>query len=128
MKILLDTCTFLWVITNDPTLSTHAKSLFIAPENEIYLSSISTWEILVKNQLGKLPLPAPAGTFIQEQRRLHRIEPMPLAEDAVMQLPKLPHLHNDPFDRMLVCQAISNGLAILTPDLKISQYPVQTVW
>lgn len=118
MKILLDTGAFLWGITNDPLLSARAKSLFVAPENEIYLSSISAWEMLVKSQLGKLPLPAPAGTFIQEQRQLHRIESMPLAEDA----------HSDPFNRMLVCQAISNGLVILTPDLKVSQYPVQTVW
>ena len=128
MKILLDTCTFLWIISGSSELSKNAKSLFASSENEIFLSCISTWEILIKNQLGKLPLPEPAGKFINEQRALHRIESLTLQEDAVLQLLRLPPHHNDPFDKMLICQAITHGLTLLTPDTHISQYPVPTVW
>lgn len=128
MKLLLDTCTFLWIIKGSEELSDKAKMLFSQSENEIYLSAISFWEMIVKNQLGKLPLPKFPEKFIQEQRVLHRIESLPLEESSIAQLPKLPLLHQDPFDRMLICQAIANGLTILTPDKHIMQYPVSYTW
>jgi len=128
MKLLLDTCTFLWVIKDAAELSDTAKVLFSDPENEIYLSSISMWEILVKYQLGRLPLPQQPEQFLIEQRKLHRIEPLPLQEEAIMQLIRLPEYHKDPFDRMLICQAITHKLAILTPDQTIKQYPIHTIW
>lgn len=120
MKILLDTCAFLWLTTNDPCLSQKAKQAFQNTENSIYLSSVSVWEMLVKHQLGKLPLPTDA-----EQ---HFIEYLPLSESAVFQLNKLPNFHRDPFDKMLVCQALSENLTILTSDSMITQYPAATLW
>lgn len=128
MKLLLDTCTFLWIIKGSDELSNTAKILFSQPENEVFLSAISFWEVIVKNQLGKLPLPKFPEKFIQEQRKLHRIESLPLDESSIAQLPKLPLLHQDPFDRMLICQAITHGLTILTPDKHILQYPVSCAW
>ena len=128
MKCLLDTCTFLWLITDDPALSNKARDLFTDPDNEAYLSTISAWEIEVKFGLGKLPLPQAPERFIIEQRQRHGITTLPLEEHAVFYLSRLPSLHRDPFDRMLICQAIHHELTLLTPDPLITQYAVKTAW
>ncbi|MEJ2079800.1 MAG: type II toxin-antitoxin system VapC family toxin [Acidobacteriota bacterium] len=128
MRLLLDTCTFLWIILGADALSKRARELHEDPSNEVYLSSVSAWEISVKFALGRLPLPEDPDRFIPEQRRLHGIDPLPLDETAALQLPRLPDLHRDPFDRMLVCQSIVEGLTLLTPDRAIIQYPVRTIW
>jgi PIN domain nuclease of toxin-antitoxin system len=128
MKMLLDTCAFLWIATDDEQLSEIARQIFKNPKNEIFLSSVSVWEIIVKNGIGKLPLPSPAEEFIELQRLKHEIETLPLTEKAVFHLTKLPQHHKDPFDRMLICQAIEHDMTILTSDGLIVQYPVKTVW
>lgn len=128
MKILLDTCTFLWIITDDPRLSPHARNLFVDPENQVYLSAASTWEIAVKYILGKLLLPAPPQNYVPLKRKAHGVDSLPLDEEATLYLTKLPGLHKDPFDRMLICQAIVAGMVILTPDELITQYPLRSVW
>lgn len=128
MKVLLDTCTFLWIISDDKILSPASREMFSDPSHEIYLSAISVWEILVKNALGKIQLPTPVEQFIPYQRERHGIGTLPLEEAATGHLPKLPTLHKDPFDRMLICQAIQHELTILTPDPLITQYAVRTAW
>ena len=128
MKILLDTCTFLWIITDNPKLSLQAKKLFIDPYNEVYLSVASTWEIAVKYTLGKLQLPKSPEKYIPSKRKQHDIDSLPLNEEATLYLTKLPDLHKDPFDRILICQAIVAGLSILTPDELIAQYPLRSIW
>ena len=128
MRVLLDTAAFLWAVSDDPEFSQEAREVFTDPGNEIYLSSVSAWEIAVKHALGKLPLPEPPGRFVPLQRKQHGIDPLQLDEDAALHLSRLPLLHRDPFDRMLVCQAIVNHLTILTPDELIQQYPVPTIW
>jgi PIN domain nuclease of toxin-antitoxin system len=128
MRLLLDTATFLWVTLGAPQLSANARRLVSDPDNEVYLSAASVWEIVVKHALGRLPLPSPPHEFIPSQRQQHEIEPLPLDEASVLQLGKLPDHHHDPFDRMLVCQAIAHGLTLVTPDRLIMQYPVQTSW
>ncbi len=128
MRILLDTVTFLWVVTDAPDLSDDARELFVDPGNEIYRSSVSTWEIVIKHSLGKLPLPEPPIRFVPAQRKQHSIDVLPLDEEATLHLTRLPALHRDPFDRMLVCQAIVHHLVILTPDELINQYSARTMW
>lgn len=128
MKLLLDTCTFLWLITDDPALSSKARDLFTDPVNEAYLSTVSVWEIAVKFGLGKLPLPQAPERFLPEQRERHGVATLPLEEPVVFYLSRLPSLHRDPFDRMLVCQAIHHELTLLTPDPLITQYAVKTAW
>ncbi len=127
MKVLLDTCAFLWITTDDPQLSETARQIFKNPNNEIFLSSVSAWEI-IKNSIGKLPLPSLAEEFISSQRLKHEIDTLPLTEKAVFHLNKLPNHHKDPLDRTLICQAIEHDLTILTSDSLIVQYPVNTVW
>jgi PIN domain nuclease of toxin-antitoxin system len=128
VRILLDTCTFLWIAGESKELTPASLRLFSDPANEVYLSSVSAWEIVIKHRLGKLPLPSPPREFVIGNREAHGIDPLPLDEESVLQLPRVPELHRDPFDRMLVCQAIAHSLTILTPDELITQYPVRTAW
>jgi len=128
VRILLDTVTFLWAVSDAPELSDNAREAFMDPDNEVYLSSVSAWEIAIKHSLGKLPLPEPPAKFVPAQRKKHGIDPLSLDEEAALHLSRLPELHKDPFDRMLVCQAVVQHLTILTPDDLINQYPVRTIW
>ena len=127
MKVLLDTHIFLWFISGDTRLSTDVRNAIRAPDNEIYLSSVSVWETIVKYQLGKLPLPEHPGTYLPKQRNLHQITSLALDESSVAQLTNLPPLHRDPFDRMLICQALQNGLTIATVDAAIRAYLVSVM-
>lgn len=128
MKLLLDTCTFLWLTIGSPEISKTCTELFQDPANEVFLSAVSSWEISVKHALGKLSLPEPPRAFIPSRRKVYQISALPLREDEVLQTGNLPRLHADPFDRMLICQSIVRGMAILTPDPLISQYPVRVIW
>jgi len=128
MKLLLDTCTFLWIVAGASELSDRAAELFSDPDNEVYFSAVSAWEIAVKHALGRLPLPDAPERFVPLQRRKHEIEALPLDEESTLHVGRLPALHKDPFDRMLVCQAIIHGLAVLGPDPLIAQYPIRTLW
>lgn len=128
MKLLLDTCTFLWIAAGDRALSDAARKAFQDPDNEVYLSVVSAWEIVVKHVLGRLPLPGPPESYVPQLRQSHGIEALPLDETAALHLARLPELHRDPFDRMLACQAIVGGLVVLTPDESLLQYPVQCLW
>ncbi|WNZ23108.1 type II toxin-antitoxin system VapC family toxin [Leptolyngbya sp. NK1-12] len=127
MRILLDTHIFLWFISGDTQLSTDVRDAMRDPDNEVYLSSVSVWEAIVKYQLGKLPLPEPPETYLPRQRNLHQIASLALDESSVIQLAKLPPLHRDPFDRMLICQALQNGLTIATVDAAVRAYSVSVL-
>ena len=128
MKLLLDTCTFIWLATGDPALSVAAQVVFEDEENDAFLSAVSAWEIAVKNLLGGLRLSEPPERFVPKYRSVHKIESLSLNEEMALQVRTLPRVHRDPFDRMLVCQAIAEGMTILTPDEMIRKYPVKTFW
>ena len=128
MNRLLDTCTFLWLIAGDPRLSTASAQVIADPANGCFLSAASAWEIAVKFLAGKLPLPRSPDLLIPVERSLHRLDPLDLTEADGLRVSNLPLLHKDPFDRMLICQALDRGLTILTPDADIRQYAVPTLW
>lgn len=128
MKLLLDTCPFLWIATGSTELSKRAALLFRDPANGVFLSAASAWEIAIKHSIGRLPLPVPAAEYIADLRERHGIASLPISEEEVMYLPRLPKLHRDPFDRMLACQAVGNGMAVLTPDPLLRRYPIHTIW
>ena len=128
MNLLLDTCTFLWSIAGGGDISEPARTALADPSNDVYLSSVSAWEIIVKHALGRLPLPEPPERYVPSQRIARGIEPLALDEEAALHLSRLPPLHRDPFDRMLVCQALIGALTIVTPDADIARYPVRTLW
>ena len=128
MRVLLDTCTFLWLVSGSERLSEEASRLIIHPDNDVLLSATSAWEITVKHGLGRLALPDDPARYIPKLRRAHFVDSLPLDEESTLHIGKLPALHRDPFDRALVCQAIVHGLVLLTPDEAITQYPVRTRW
>ena len=128
MRLLLDTVTFLWLVGEPDALSIRAREAIVDPGNEVLLSAVSTWEIGIKHALGRLPLPEPVDRFVPTERERHGVDSLPLDEESTLQLTKLPALHRDPFDRMLICQAIARGLVIVTPDRDVRRYPLRTLW
>ena len=124
MRLLLDTHVFLWYISADPLLPVAFRDAIRDPANEVYLSVASVWEAVIKYALGKLPLPeAPAG-YLPAQREAHRIATLPVEEAALAHLAGLPPLHRDPFDRILIGQALQHGLTLVTVDDAVRAYPV----
>lgn len=128
MRLLLDTCTFLWFIARDARLPQSLVEKIGSPDNEVFLSAISLWEASVKQKLGKIVLPEDAGEYLPKQRQRHQIESLALDEDSVTHLKRLPELHRDPFDRILICQALEKAFTLVTPDEAIRQYPIKTLW
>jgi PIN domain nuclease of toxin-antitoxin system len=124
MELLLDTHVFLWFISGDKRLSGAMRDSIRNSNNEVYLSVVSLWEAVIKYQLGRLPLPQPPDSYLPTQRQRHQIASLPLDEASVSQLAHLPQIHRDPFDRMLICQALEHGLTIVTVDDAIYEYPV----
>jgi len=128
MRLLLDTATFIWTAEGHTKLSVAARSLIADASNELFLSAASAWEIAIKHELGRLDLRMPPDEYVWQQRQLHRIESLSIDEAAALQSAKLPNVHRDPFDRILISQAILGGMAIVTPDRLIRMYPIRTVW
>lgn len=128
MKLLLDTCTFLWLAADDAQLSPAAREACRDPGNEVYLSSLSAWEIAIKHRLGRLPLPEPPSRYVASRRAWLCVEPLAFDDAAATHDALLPPHHRDPFDRGLVSQAILHGLRIVTPDPAIARYPAPTLW
>ncbi|MBU1345250.1 MAG: type II toxin-antitoxin system VapC family toxin [Proteobacteria bacterium] len=124
MKLLLDTHIFLWFISGDKRLPKGMRESICDLNNEVYLSVVSLWEAIVKYQLGKLLLPQPPNTYLPIQRQKHQIVILSLDEASVSQLANLPKIHRDPFDRMLICQAIEHNLTIVTVDKALCAYSV----
>jgi len=127
-RFLLDTCTFLWLAMDAPQLSATARSHCRDPENEVFLSALSAWEIAVKHRLGRLLLPEPPQRYVASRREWLELEPLVFDEAAAAHDALLPAHHRDPFDRGLVSQAILNGLTIVTPDAQIARYPAPVLW
>lgn len=128
MRLLLDTCTFLWFQADSPYLSPVARALILDPANEVYLSAVSVWEIARKYAQGRISLPSHPSTLIPAVRNDSGIESLSLTESDALAAEKLQLLHKDPFDRMLIAQALMGGLVIVTPDRAFEPYPVRVIW
>ena len=128
MRGLLDTHALLWWVTNHPQLSALVRDIIADADHTLYLSVVSGWEIIIKCNTGKLPLPEPPTQFIQSGLRANRFESLPIFLPHVLQIDNLPNHHKDPFDRILIAQAQIENIPILTIDWLIEQYPVQTIW
>jgi len=128
MRLLLDTHSFLWMLTDDPALSPRARELMAVSDNELWLSAASAWEISIKYGLGKLPLPEEPDRYLPRVRKLSGVELLAIGEAEVCQIHRLPQIHRDSFGRLLVAQANCHGLIIITDDPMIARYPVQTAW
>ncbi|MCX6367597.1 MAG: type II toxin-antitoxin system VapC family toxin [Armatimonadetes bacterium] len=124
MKLLLDTHIFLWFINGDSRLPAATLAAIRDPGNQIYLSAVSFWEVAVKYQLGKLPLPDSPEIFLPAYCSLHRIQLLALEPGCITELLTLPSIHRDPFDRMLISQALHHSLTLVSEDALVRSYPV----
>jgi PIN domain nuclease of toxin-antitoxin system len=124
MKILLDTHIFFWYISKDSRLPHSMLQHIQNSDNEVFLSIVSVWETIIKYQIGKLSLPQHPDIYLPIQRKRHLISSLSLDESSVCHLSKLPAIHRDPFDRILICQAIENKLTIATVDSTIKAYEI----
>jgi PIN domain nuclease of toxin-antitoxin system len=128
MKLLVDTCTFLWIVSGAEDLSPVVADAVRDPANDVYLSAASSLEIAVKHARGRLSLPDAPERYVSDARTRHGIDPIAIDEECALHVGKLEALHRDPFDRLLVAQAIVHGLTIATPDPLIRQYPARSMW
>jgi PIN domain nuclease of toxin-antitoxin system len=124
MRLLLDTHVFLWYITADPKLPESFLAATQDASNDVFLSSISVWEAVIKHCLGKLSLPALPSTYLPQQRTAHGIAALPVDEGAMAHLAELPPIHREPFDRLLIAQAMQHQLTLITVDRIFSAYSV----
>ncbi len=128
MKVLLDTHAFLWSITGDDRLSKTAEKTFLNPDNNLYFSAASFWEICIKLSLGKLSLKRGWFKTIQEEMRINAVQWLPVEMQHCVELTKLPFHHRDPFDRMLIAQAMAEDLQLLSRDGRLSAYEIKRLW
>lgn len=124
MKLLLDTQIFLWFTSGDARLPVLFRDSIREPQNTVFLSVASLWEIIIKYNLGKLPLPQSPEIYVPQMRRNHRIKSLPINESSLKELVSLPSLHRDPFDRLLISQTIGSNLTLVTVDVEILKYNV----
>ena len=125
---LLDTCVALWHFEGSDRISPELREVLTNPANDLYLSDVSVLEIVIKYRLGKLPLPRPPSRLVPVLARKHLMVTLVLRTSAVFRLESLPALHQDPFDRLLVCQALDARLELVTPDPLVQKYDVPWFW
>lgn len=128
MRHLLDSHTFLWWVADDRQLSPTVRKIIEAPEHEILFSAASAWELVIKAQLGRLDLSADPAAFLRQQMMINGFVPLSITMEHAVRVAGLPPLHRDPFDRILIAQALLENVPLLTADRLISQYQVPVVW
>ncbi len=128
MKILLDTHAFLWFVEGSNKLSQTANSLLTEANHELFLSIASIWEMQIKISIGKLKLEASLSEVIANQREINDVQILVVELEHIWQLDNLPLHHKDPFDRMLIAQAITENIPIMSIDSVFGKYSVQTIW
>ena len=128
MKLFLDTHTFIWWDSQPEKLSNTALSLLTDSANELVLSVASLWEIQVKRQLGKLNLQLSLSEILIQQQATNNISVLPITAPHVLTLDQLPTIHKDPFDRILIAQAMYEEAVLVSADSVFASYPIQIIW
>ncbi|WP_437971122.1 type II toxin-antitoxin system VapC family toxin [Sorangium sp. So ce260] len=127
MKLLVDTHVFLWFLANDPQLSPAAKSSLEEPSNELVMSVASPWEIAIKVSLGKLSIPGDTGAFLEHHMAVNDIELLDIRLRHVARVSDLPFHHRDPFDRLIIAQALVEDIPILSQDVVFDAYGIKRI-
>lgn len=128
VRYLLDTHTLLWFIAEDKQLSSSGQRLILDSSNEIFISTASLWEIAIKINIGKLALNKPFEQSFPDELDSHGIEILDITVDTLVQLTILPLHHRDPFDRLIIAQAIVEGVPIISKDAAFDLYDVKREW
>lgn len=127
MRLLLDTHVWLWMLSDPPRLTHEARELISDPENELLLSAVSSWEISIKFALGKLGLPEPPAEYVPSRMIETGVVGLPIEHAHALAVATLPSHHRDPFDRILIAQAMIESIPIITADEQFIPYDVQLV-
>lgn len=125
---LLDTHTLLWFFQGNPRLSPGAKALIEDPTNRVFVSLVSCWEIAIKAGQNKMNLSEPVRTLMERELPANDLELLPITLEHATAVEGLPQHHKDPFDRLLIAQAIVEGLPIVGVDVAFDAYPVRRIW
>jgi PIN domain nuclease of toxin-antitoxin system len=128
VKLLLDTCAFLWLASEPDRLSVAAAQAIDDESNELFLGDATLWEISLKHFVGKLPLPEPPRIWIPKQAAFFGLQPLPMDADAIFRSGELPDVHRDPFDRLLAAQAIGGSFRFVTADGAFKLLGVDCLW
>lgn len=128
MRYLLDTVAFLWSLDAQQNLNNRALAILQNRHEEVFLSTVVSWEMVIKVARGKLRLSRPAEEMVQRAFTEFGIHALPITHLHSLAVAQLPPLHNDPFDRMLVAQARSEKMILMTADPILEKYPVETLW
>jgi PIN domain nuclease of toxin-antitoxin system len=128
MRVLLDTHTFIWLDSQSSSIGLNARSMIADPNNTLLLSLASVWEMQIKVSLGKLTLGLSLADIVHEQQQKNGIQILPIEAVHIYALDTLPHLHRDPFDRLLIAQAQVENISLLSGDADIAKYPIKIIW
>jgi PIN domain nuclease of toxin-antitoxin system len=128
VKLLLDTHAFIWWDSGDARLSVKALAACNSAGHSLHLSLASVWEMQIKMQLGKLTMRLPLAEVLRDQRQRNGLVLEAVALEDILLLETLRPLHRDPFDRLLVSQAMRGGFHLVTHDPEISRYPAPVLW
>ena len=128
MRLLLDTHAFLWWVFDDARLSPAARDLIADPAAEILFSTVSAWEIAIKARTGRLDLPVDVSAFIVDQVRRNRFRVLAVELPHALRVHTLPDHHRDPFDRLLVAQALVEAIPLLSRDRRLAPYEIELRW
>jgi PIN domain nuclease of toxin-antitoxin system len=128
LKFLIDTNVWLWSVGEVSRLNLSARETLSDPQHDLYFSAASVWEIAIKYSLGRLQIPESPNTLIPRETTRLGLRALPINYHHVLAVQGLPLHHGDPFDRVLVAQAQTEGLTLITGDREIRKYPVQILW
>ena len=128
MSLLLDTCVIIWLLDEHEKIPKSLTSRLVSPDVPLFLSHVSYLELAIKYSRGKLPWSQPPSSIIPPLVEQMAIEVLPLDEPSIFHLEALPHHHRDPFDRLLIAQALANELTMVSPDDRFTLYPVSVLW
>ena len=128
MKYLLDTVIFLWSLDPFEKLNRAAQNILVENKDELYLSAATSWEISIKVGVGKLQLPEPPQQYVPNRMSTHGFRGLQVTHRHALAVSELPLHHKDPFDRLLIAQARSENLVLMTADAEFKKYPVEILW
>ena len=128
MRVLLDTSSFLWFIAGSDRLSINAQNIIVDQNNDLFLSTVSLWEIAIKVSIGKLELLQSFDKLIPDQLHKNDIHTLSMELNHLSELIQLPFHHRDPFDRLIIAQSMTEAMPVISSDPAFKMYPIEIIW